>query len=86
MAFSNFVKIQIPAEIHFLSITEKRHLAKYLSFLEILNFVLEIWKYHGISTLLTIQPNVLSQKRTFSQMRYKKTRNRTENKPHVNIV
>ncbi len=36
MAFSKFVKIQIPAEIHVLSITEKRNLAKYLGFLEIL--------------------------------------------------
>jgi len=83
MAFSNFVKLQIPAEIHVLSITEKRNLAKYLSFIEILNIVLEIRKYHGISTLLTIQLTVLSQKRTFSQMRYKKTETE-ENKPHVN--
>ncbi len=73
MAFSNFVQIQIPAEIHVIYITEKRNLAKYLSFLELLNFVLEIRKYHGISTPLTIQLTALSQKRTFSQMRYKKT-------------
>jgi hypothetical protein len=73
MAFSNFVKLQIPAEIHVLSITEKRNLAKNLSFLEILIFVLEIRKYLGIGTLLTIQLTVLSQKRTFSQMRYKHT-------------
>ncbi len=60
MAFSNLVKIQIPAKVHVLSITEKRNLAKNLSFLEILISLSLFWKYENITVLAhCLQYNLL---------------------------